>query len=240
MIIDFYAHYGCGPGMPHCYGSSELLSLQKSSGIDVTVASDLGTAFGETKIGQGDTPDGLIRFEGITPETDLTELESAQSLKGVRIYPTYQKWDFEGKAMADLLSLAKAKKLIVQFCLRLQDPRVLLQTVPSGEVLAALDGLIQANNEVKFVITSSNLGETGGNPSPFKHENAWSDVSQLQHPTNSLPKCISIIGSERLLFASDSPIFYPYMAVFRMLHEHISDEDRERILVKNAQELLNI
>ena len=235
MIIDFYAHYGCGPGMPGCYSPDELLKLQKAAGVELTVASDLGAALGDAK--NAEIPDGLVRFEGVKPHVDLASLGQPN---GIRIYPTLQEWDLDGQAMADLLAIAKQRGIIVQVCLRLQDPRVMLQAVPSGTVIAALDRVIEAHRDVKFVISGANLGEVRGNKSPFLRENAWTDISHLQHPTNSLQKLMETLGSSKLLFASNSPIFYPHMAVFRMLHSAISDEDRERILSRNARTLLNL
>lgn len=236
MIIDFCAHYGCGPGMPGCYNADALLRLQKSAGVDLTVASDLGEAFGEAKSDR--IPEGLLKFETAKPDIALASL--GQSIKGVRTYPTLQQWDFDGQAMADLLAFAKQQSFIVQVCLRLQDPRVMPQAAPSGQIISALDKLIDSNKDVKFVISGANLGEIRGNTSPFMHENVWADISHLQHPTNSLQKLMETLGSSNLLFASNSPIFYPYMAVFRMLQAPISDEDRERILSRNAKALLDL
>lgn len=239
MIIDFYAHCGCGPGMPHCYSPEELLSLQKSAGVDVSVASDLGTALDDEQIAGEQFPDGLVRFVSVNPEIGANQLESDTNLRGIRIYPTYQEWDLGGSEMAGILSMAEDRGLIVQLCLRLKDPRVMPQVVPSGDVIMAIDGILEAHKDVRFVISGAILGEIRANSTPFQRDNVWTDISHLQHPTNSLQKLMDILGSSRLLFASNAPIFHPYMAVFRVLNSPISDEDRERILCKNAQELLN-
>lgn len=234
MIIDFCAHYGDGPGVPSCYTPDELLRLEKSAGIDMAVASDLGDAFGDLCSDQA-TPDGLVRFAGVSPEYDAGRLDSA---RGVRLYPTYQEWDLDGPEMGDLLAVAREQGLIVQFCLRLQDPRVLPQVVASGKVIEALDALIAANTDIRFVVSGANLAEIRGNTAPFVRENVWTDISHLQHPIHSLTKLIGILGSSRLLFASNAPVFHPYMAVFRALNEAIGEEDRERVLWRNAKELL--
>jgi predicted TIM-barrel fold metal-dependent hydrolase len=232
MIIDFCGHFGSDSGLPDCHDPSNLLRLAKASGIDLTVASNLGSTFGEL-------PDGLIQFPSISPTSDLDELASDPSIKGIRIYPTYQPWDFDGAEAAKLLSLAKDRDLIVQICLRLQDPRVLPQTVPSAAVLASLDNLAESHPSVRFVVSGANYGETKANPALFARANVWTDISHLQHPINSLPKLLDIVDRSRVLFGSNSPIFYPYMAVFRVIHSPISDEDRDRILFQNARQLLD-
>lgn len=238
MIIDFYAHLGYGPGMSADYNPNNLLRLAKAFGIDLTIASDLACAFGDKKIVHEPLPDGLIRFASVGPTSDLDELASDPSVKGIRIYPTYQPWDFDAPEATKLLSHAQNRGWIVQICLRLQDPRVLPQTVTSAAVLASLDRLVESLPNAKFVVSGANYAEIKANPAPFGRANVWTDISHLQHPINSLPKLLDIVDSSRVLFGSNAPIFYPYMAVFRVLHSPISDEDRERILWKNARELL--
>ena len=204
MIIDFNAHCGCDPSMPATYSEAELMALLKTAGIDRAVV------------------------------TKLQRNVSVPFLGGVRVYPTYTPWDFDGPAMRSLVS----ENGIVQVILRLQDPRVLPQAVSSAEVIEALDKLTPAHGDKRFVISGATLAEVKANRDLFTRENVWMDISHVQHPINSLEKAIDAIGSSRILFGSNAPIFYPQMAVFRVIHSPISDEIRERILWKNAQELL--
>ena len=153
---------------------------------------------------------------------------------GVRIYPTYTPWDFGGPEMQKLLVGGS----IVQVYLRLQDPRVLPQAVPSAAVIEALKGLAEAHSDVRFIISGAIYAEANANKDLFTRDNVWMDIGALQHPTNSLQKLIDAIGSQHILFGSNAPIFYPYANVFRVMNSKISDEDRERILWKNAAEVL--
>jgi len=161
--------------------------------------------------------------------TELTR-KQADFEGGTRIYPTYQMVDLNAAAEA-------ASGRILQVFLRLQDPRVLPQAVPSAEVIAALNGVTAANASVSFIISGANYAEANANRDLFTRDNVWVDIGHLQHPTNSLNKLIDAVGSEHILFGSNAPIFYPYANVFRVMNSKISDEDRERILWKNAQAL---
>jgi|GEM_PF-1150272 len=244
MIIDFYAHCGSNAAwvlkqVQHDVGdANEVLRLAKASGIDRTVVAEMACAFGETENAREPLLDGLVRFASIGPAFDLGRLEQEPAIKGIRIYPTYQEWGFDSPQTAKLLILAGDRGWIVQVCLRLQDPRVLPQAVASGAVIGSLDKLVESRPSAQFVISGANYAEIKANPAPFARGNVWTDISHLQHPINSLPKLLDIVDSSRVLFGSNSPIFYPQMAVFRVIHSPITDEDRERILWKNAQQLL--
>ena len=48
------------------------------------------------------------------------------------------------------------------------------------------------------------------------------------------------VGSDRVLFGTDYPICNPRMYVQAVLGEHISDEDKEKILFGNARRILGI
>ena len=239
MIIDFYAH--CGSRSPAAWMlkqvQHDVARLAKAAGIDWTVVADPGGAFGESSVREP-MPDGLVRFASVGPAFDLGRLEQETAIKGIRIYPTYQAWDFDGPQTAKLLILAQDRGWIVQVCLRLHDPRVLPQAVASAAVIGSLDKLVESHPNMRLVISGATYAEIKANPTPFARGNVWTDISHLQHPINSLPKLLDIVDSSRVLFGSNSPIFYPQMAVFRVIHSPITDEIRERILWKNARELL--
>lgn len=157
---------------------------------------------------------------------------------GVRLYPTYEPLDFDGLQWSTLLLQARDKKIVLQVVLRLQDPRVLPQLVSSVDVIGELKGAVEANRDIRFLVSGATLAEANANKDLFTRDNVWMDISSLQHPTNSLNKLIDAIGSHHILFGSNAPIFYPYANVFRVMNSEISDDDRERILWRNAAELL--
>lgn len=168
--------------------------------------------------------------------TELNKRGQTQFPGGVRLYPTYDPCDFNAPAMQDLLAQSAGR--IIQIYLRLQDPRVMPQVASSASVIQALGGITEAHKAVKFVVSGATLAEVTANRDLFTRDNVWMDIAHVQHPTNSLEKLLDAIGGSRVLFGSNAPIFYPYANVFRVMNSKISDEDRERILWKNALGLL--
>ena len=55
-----------------------------------------------------------------------------------------------------------------------------------------------------------------------------------------LASCAKTVGSERILFGTDYPICNPRMYVQAVLGEHIPQEDKEKILWRNAKRILGI
>jgi len=233
MIIDFNAHYGREIGTTAGCGVEELSRIEKSAGVDKIIAS----AFGGESNNQP-FPGNMIRFIPIDPAFDKDQLDLEPFIKGIRIYPTYHPWDFDSPAMADLLSLAREKSSIIQVYLRLQDPRAMPPAVPSATVIEALDSIIPVNSDIRFVISGATYLEIAANPAPFRYNNAWIEISHVQHPINSLPKLLDIIDSSRVLYGSGAPVLYPYVGIFRILNSPISQDIQERILTRNAIDLL--
>lgn len=224
MIIDYCAHCGDTPALRAAYNEmnqgffeqDRVLALAREAGIGLSVVA-----------GAREPKEGLISFA--TPDA-AGELRLPDGVRGVRIFPTYQPWDFESDRSEDILKAAARKELIVQVCLRLQDPRVLRQHTPSAQVLKSLGDVVQRHKEVKFLIGGSLLAEVSGNAALFGCDNVCVDIAHLQHPTGSLEKLLDIVGSERVALATNSPIFYPKAAMFRVMHARISDTARERVL----------
>lgn len=149
-----------------------------------------------------------------------------------RVYPTYQPCD-----LARALDSAAGAGLILQVYLRLRDPRVLRQEVPSVEVIKALDALTGGAGP-RLIVSGANLAEMRSNIDFFRRPNVWIDTAHLQHPTNSLPKAVELLGATRILFGTNAPVFYPAAEVFRLKHSPLSDGDRELIGSANALRLL--
>lgn len=235
MTIDFNAHFGASPEMMTSCSAEALARMEKAAGIDVAVASDLAGAFGGAASEDDLPPRRFVIFTSLSPSFDPHALPPAG---GVRIYPTYHVWDLGSESAASLLSTARERNLIVQIYLRLRDPRALPVKVAIAEVIQQVYKLAQTNADVRFVISGVSYAEVKGNQGLFGRPNVWTDISHVQHPINSLPKLLELIDSSHLLFGSGAPVLYPYANVFRVINSPISDEAKDRILCRNARELL--
>lgn len=237
MIIDFNAHFGAGPDRIERRSAQECSEMQKVAGIDLCVACDMGPAFHNSAFDRGPLPSNFIPFAAIGPRSDVSLLPM---VNGVRIYPTYQEWRFDDEATARLLALCRKRNLVLQLCLRLQDPRALPASIGIAEAIEQAHNVIRANADVRFVISGASYAEVRANPELFGRPNVWTDISHLQHPINSLPKLLDLIDSRHVLFGSGAPVLYPYANVYRVINSPVSDTIKERILWRNARELLGI
>lgn len=238
MIIDFNAHVGRLPGDSTAFRLSELIESARRSEVRLSAVSDIGPAF-ETKLKdalEGCSERGVVRFLSIAPDFDPDRRRIDESIFGLRIYPTYQQWDYS--RWSELFCFADENELLVQIYLRLRDPRYLEQTAESSEVIEALKKVAAEYNRVDLVISGSNLPEITEYSDLFSLENVLTEISHLQGPINSLSKLIGMLGASKILLGSNTPFFYTYAGVFRVEHSSVSDDDKRRILCDNAKSLL--
>lgn len=238
-MIDFNAHIGTWPGIFGGFGKSALRGYMDSAGIDRAVVSRLDDAFGrpQSPDTDDDLPSWLIPFQSVGTGCNLDQLADKQA-RGIRIYPTYQKWDFDGESFADLIDLALSRSWIVQVYLRLLDPRALAQIEDPASVLKTVEPIIGRYTDMQFVITGITLPEVTGNEGLFGKSNIWCDISHIQHPMNSITKLLQSIDASRVLLGTNTPFFYPYAGVYHLEKSNISEADKAKILNKNAQALL--
>jgi hypothetical protein len=219
---------------------SDLDKYARSSGVGLSVVSDLGTPFEKDHrdVLDGGSQSGIVRFAGISPDFDPNSDRIDDTVLGIRIYPTYQKWDFAGAKWRELLAWAKDEDKIVQVYLRLRDARYMQQVNEPIGVIAALEESIAEYRSIDFVISGAQTGEILDRSDLLSGDNVWTEIAHLQGPINSLQKVIAAIGSSRILFGSNIPFFYTYAGVFRIENTSISDDEKRRILYDNATTLL--
>ena len=239
MIIDINAHFGSLTGCSIDLSATALRGSMESAGIARAAASDIASAWGtDTRAASIDPDEWMIPFLSVAPDFRVERAAACKGLRGIRLYPTYQVWDFSGTAFRELLGLAEGLGLTVQVFLRLRDPRVLAQEVPSAEVVESVGKVAGARPGVRFIISGATLAEIRASIDVFRRTNIWVDSAHLQHPMNSLPKAVGLLGAENVLFGSNAPFFYAEAAVFRLRHSPLSDRDRELIQSANALRLL--
>lgn len=74
-----------------------------------------------------------------------------------------------------------------------------------------------------------------------KHENIYVDTSSSRNMLPGLIEwAVKEIGSDRILYGTDSPLYWAPMQRARIDSAEISDEDKRKILYENAAKLLNL
>jgi uncharacterized protein len=73
-----------------------------------------------------------------------------------------------------------------------------------------------------------------------RYHNTYLDITGDGILRGRLDYFVSELGSERILYGSDSPWIDPRFTLGEVLGARIADEDRENILAKNATKLFRL
>lgn len=241
MIFDVNTHVGRAPITDAYTDMDRLLSMMKGAGVGKFIVSDFRTAFGDAaQTALIPAGEGLIYLPGITPSTDPGILSTIETEKGIRLYPTYHDWHLCTEEWNSLLDMAQNEGWVVHIYLRLLDPRLMPQSRASSAVIQWLDAQLAGRQNTSFIISGANLSEVQDQPDFFRRNNIWTDTSHIQGPMNSLRKLLDVLGTERVVFGSNTPCFYPGSGIFRIENTPISDSAKELVLGGNAANLFQI
>ena len=106
--------------------------------------------------------------------------------------------------------------------------------------------LANAHTNVRLILAHlGNGGAAYGDPTlqvraiqECRNDNVFVDTSSARSITPGLIEwAVAEIGSERILFGTDTPLYFAPMQRIRIDQADISDDDKRRILCKNAEEL---
>lgn len=155
--------------------------------------------------------------------------------KGVRLIgelvPYMHGWsDYSNRNFAEILDVAKQYQMIVSY-----------HTVEAEA--EQMERMIAEHKQVIFV--AAHPGQRAGYEKHIermsRYENAYLDLSGTGlFRYGMLQYGVKKLGSERILFGTDYPICNPGMYVQAVLHEHITDKDRENIFAGNVRRLLRM
>lgn len=154
--------------------------------------------------------------------------------RGVRLIgelvPYMHGWtDYSSRNFAEILSVAEQYRMIISY-----------HTIETEA--EQMERMIAEHKNLIFV--AAHPGERVGYEKHIermsRYENAWLDLSGTGlFRYGMLAYGVKKLGSERILFGTDYPICNPGMYVQAVLHEHISEKDRENIFSANAKRLFN-
>ena len=263
MVIDFHTHafperiahraveklaFDAGGLMPQTDGTLASLKAEMDrDGVDISVVHSIATnPHQQHKVNdyamEMNRDDQIVSFGSVHPDAPdaLEELEriKAAGLKGVKLHPEYQQFYADDERMKPIYRKISELGLITLFhaggdygfappyhCM----PEHLLRTLRwfDTPVVAAHWGGYDCGVEVLDKLCGENL---------------WFDLS---FGYCSMPKAIAqrIVDRhtpEKLLFASDMPWHRPAWEKRLIDSLDISEEDREKIFFRNAQDLLGL
>ena len=238
--------------------AEDLLEAMDRAGVDKAVAVNIGWA--SQKLCQetndyllevaGRYPERIIPFCSVNPaagEAAIQEVERCARLgaRGIgELHPEFQGFDLgEGPLIRSLVEMARARGL----------PILTHASEPVGHTYAGKD---RTTPEVlyKFVCqfpdTSLVLAHWGGGL-PFyalmpevaealKHVYFDTAASPFLYTPEVFPVVARLLGPKGILFGSDYPLLKPERLLRQIRESGLSQEDQDRILGGNAQELLHL
>jgi predicted TIM-barrel fold metal-dependent hydrolase len=188
---------------------------------------------------------GLLRpFGAINPllpdwREDLRRCHEVHRMPGIRLHPNYHGYALDHSAFADLLTDARARGLIVQIAVKMEDERTLhplLKSLPTVDP-APLTTLPAQPGHPPIVLLNA-LGNLRGQPLErlFALPRVWVDIAMLEGLAG-LERLVARVGSDRVLFGSHAPLFYAEAAHLKLKESNLAPEQRRAIQEGNARRL---
>jgi predicted TIM-barrel fold metal-dependent hydrolase len=258
MAIDMHAHYGTAvcdcarknelKGQFMSASSEVVLSRAQKAKIELTVVSPLSglmPRFGadpikgneETAKLAADQP-GFMQWVVVDPLKPQTFEQTAQMLLspkcvGIKIHPEEHGYPINQHGQSIFEFAAKFKAIIITH---------------SGEQNSLPEDFVKfadAFPEVRLIVAHHGFG-WDGDPSHqvraiqmSRHGNIFTDTSSA---SNVLPGqiewAVKEVGADKVLFGTDTPLYFSPMQRARVDNAEISDEEKELILRTNALILL--
>jgi predicted TIM-barrel fold metal-dependent hydrolase len=255
--IDVHAHYGTydrGPAniVNHLMTANANLVVERArqGNIRWTIVSPLRALLprfhGDPVEGNIDAAnvvartDGLLQWVVIDPTKPETfqQAEAMLSLPkcvGIKIHPEEHGYP-----------IAEYGRAIFEFA---APRRAVVLGHSSEQRSLASDYLTLANDfpEVTLIIAHLGCGWDGDLTHQVraiqrsKHGNLYTDTSSAKSITSNLIEwAVKEVGAERILFGTDTPLYFAPMQRARIDHAAISDQDKRLLLCDNARRLIRV
>lgn len=258
--IDIHGHTGVWAGIDngltaHCQGAppQEVSRRAEACRIDLTVVSELGAfdaapdRLADVEAGNAVAATAAEQFanlcfwavvnpkrQGWQDSTDT--LLDHPRCAGVKLHPRFHWWPVEQCADGvfpylhdrNILTLihtghaGNEPERFIPYANRYPNARLILAHLGNDDVDDTLD------RQIKAV-----LAATQGN--------VWTDTSSFRSITSNLIEhAVNKIGEDRILFGTDTPIYWAAMQKARIAYAEISDSAKRKILRDTAAGLLRI
>lgn len=249
MIIDGHTHIGRQHSWD--WNVDRLVASADALGVDKLLCSHLGSIFyslheGNRELGEAMRryPDRLLGYVAI-PSARLGQevLEAIDrytgeyGMAGLKIYSTPR-----GRARPDrLLSVADPAMLpVVEHAARLRLPILahatpdecawLAERVPEATILMAhMGGTAIARGDWYRAITTAQ-----------QWPNVYLDTASSTVDAGMLELAVQIVGAERVVFGTDTPLLDPFTQLARVTGAEIGEAERQLILGGNMARLLGM
>ncbi len=247
--IDFHTHLGTSQAafyddsgeqalLPYCRGTQMLLEGMRSNGIEKSVVFSVPMLSAEQQQANEEVlhlihgNDRLIPFAFLDPRLkespQLLEDFIAQGCKGLKLHPVCHGYVVGHKLCYPTMDVAQAHHLPVLVHSgwgEYGEIRFIAKLAKDFKDLQIIIGhMIEFKDIFSLVPPLANVSV---------------ETSYSSHPRR-IAQAVAALSADRVIFGSDFPCGDQGFELFKILHTSIPDGDKEKILYKNAQRILNL
>ncbi len=240
-IIDAHTHMGRNYGtyMSKCT-MDEMVEVMDKENIEMVFCSphralydpiDRDNEIDEAMAKYPDRFRAYSTYNPNYPELYLPEIEKViktPGYLGFKFLPTYHRYALSGENYRPVLEFANKHNLtILSHTWGNNDPH-------NGP--RHIEGIAKEYKNIRFIMGHSAPGELDeAIDVAKKYENVWLDLCDIHRHSGIVDKMVAAIGADRIVFGTDMPWYDPAYGVGSVLFSKISDEDKYKILYKNAK-----
>lgn len=242
MIIDTHAHLDVLGSTGWDDSPEKLLHLMDRAGIDVTVVTSYGDSPGPNPSLDrlrgyvNEHPDRFVGFPRLDPRYGAEAAElferavTEDGMRGLKLHPVSYGAPLFGEETLRLMGMA------ADF-----DVPVLIH---SGDRLGALPQQVaEAARHTDATLLMAHIGgffnAREALAAARRHENIVLETSAFPYP-RVVQEAVDELGAERVVYGSDMPPGNPIVELEKIEVLDLTDEQRERILWRNAAEMLDL
>lgn len=259
LAIDVHAHYGIYDGGPSLDLQNRFMSNDaatvaaraKAAGVEWTIVSPLLGLFpsGKADAAAGNEEatrvvnqtDGLLQWVIVNPLQPATfdqarDLLAQPKCVGIKIHPEEHGY-----------KITKQGKALFEFAAQF-DAVIMAHSGQENSLPA--DYVPFADDFDNVTLILAHLGNANGTYTydfqvraiqAAKHDNVFTDTSSARSMMSGLIEwAVEEVGAERILFGSDSPLYFIHSQRARIDHADLTDQQKHLILRGNAERLLHL
>lgn len=184
----------------------------------------------------------LVPFGSINPklpdwESDLRRCAETHEMPGIRLHPSYHGYQLDDPVFARLLSLAQARRLIVQIVADMEDERTQHPLARAPHVdFKPLPALLKAQSSLRVVLLNWFRSVNATLVRQLAEVGACFDIA-TQENVGGVATLMQQVSAERIVFGSHAPLFYFESAELKLRESSLSAEQAPAIRYGNARQL---
>ena len=242
-IIDAHAHMGANYGTYMSKATPEgMLEIMDKENIEMVFCAPHSALFdpvaqnSEIEAVMEKYPDRFKGYFTFNPnykeefEKNINHVMEISGYIGFKFLPTYHRYPIDGENYRPALEYAEKYGL-----------PILIHTWGNNDPHNAPRHIEKAASEYKnitFIMGHSAPGELDGAIAVAqRHENVYLDLCDIHRHSGIVDKMVNGVGADRVVFGTDVPWYDPIYGVGSVLFSRVSDEDKYKILYKNAKRL---